>query len=396
MEKFDDNQETFDASRWAEMLFGDYDRFYLGYLKMDSIERAEVLRHAFLRRASSYSGLIQLTGVRDADPDAFQSAAMGALAADARNISALRSLAWHMERLKRFGDANHYLSELVNLANSGDVARERLRNGFVAGGDIVDTESINLEPLRSNALSLSSYSAQAEFARSGSLDGALEEKLSSRFEAAVCSSLLRDTHLSRQSAELLSSSLIGWGRAKSVAVVGNGPNLRGSGLGAQIDCHDFVVRINYPSLSGFESDVGSRTDLVMFYEGFRGKLKNSPALQASYGGVPAIGVSTLRGSSVECLGVDVRPTMPWALVSLLTDLTYERATTGFLTAVLSSQVLGRPTAMYGFTFYQGGGDAYYFGPNSNVFIGHELDYEYWYCLKYLRKVMPGLLDVRGL
>jgi len=46
-----------------------------------------------------------------------------------------------------------------------------------------------------------------------------------------------------------------------VILVGNGPSLLSSGLGSLIDSYDVVVRMNNFRTSGFESDVGSKTDV---------------------------------------------------------------------------------------------------------------------------------------
>jgi len=69
--------------------------------------------------------------------------------------------------------------------------------------------------------------------------------------AAAVWSLLNDGSLSARVWEFL--------RAKTVAVVGNG-DLRGRGMGEEIDAHDVVVRFNnYPK--GYEEDIGCRTDI---------------------------------------------------------------------------------------------------------------------------------------
>ncbi|TVU50897.1 hypothetical protein EJB05_02292, partial [Eragrostis curvula] len=50
-------------------------------------------------------------------------------------------------------------------------------------------------------------------------------------------------------------------RFPTCAVVGNSGILLGSGRGAQIDAHDFVVRLNNARVAGFAADVGAKTSL---------------------------------------------------------------------------------------------------------------------------------------
>jgi hypothetical protein len=48
-----------------------------------------------------------------------------------------------------------------------------------------------------------------------------------------------------------------------LVVVGNGPSLRGSALGSWIDSHDLIVRFNECAVQAYETDVGSRTDILV-------------------------------------------------------------------------------------------------------------------------------------
>ncbi|OCT63008.1 alpha-N-acetylgalactosaminide alpha-2,6-sialyltransferase 1 [Xenopus laevis] len=50
----------------------------------------------------------------------------------------------------------------------------------------------------------------------------------------------------------------------SCAVVGNGGILNGSGVGQEIDSHDYVFRVNGAVINGFENDVGTRTSFYGF------------------------------------------------------------------------------------------------------------------------------------
>jgi hypothetical protein len=49
----------------------------------------------------------------------------------------------------------------------------------------------------------------------------------------------------------------------SLAFVGNAPSLAASRLGPWIDGHDVVVRFNECAMSGYEKDVGTRTDILV-------------------------------------------------------------------------------------------------------------------------------------
>ncbi|XP_066300024.1 alpha-2,8-sialyltransferase 8B-like [Branchiostoma lanceolatum] len=53
------------------------------------------------------------------------------------------------------------------------------------------------------------------------------------------------------------------GHYRTCAVVGNGGILLGSHCGADIDAKDYVIRIDLPALTGFEKDVGRRTNMTV-------------------------------------------------------------------------------------------------------------------------------------
>ncbi|XP_035700216.1 alpha-2,8-sialyltransferase 8B-like [Branchiostoma floridae] len=53
------------------------------------------------------------------------------------------------------------------------------------------------------------------------------------------------------------------GHYRTCAVVGNGGILLGSHCGADIDAKGYVIRIDVPAVTGFEKDVGQRTDMTV-------------------------------------------------------------------------------------------------------------------------------------
>ncbi|XP_030064446.1 alpha-N-acetylgalactosaminide alpha-2,6-sialyltransferase 2 isoform X2 [Microcaecilia unicolor] len=85
-----------------------------------------------------------------------------------------------------------------------------------------------------------------------------------------------DWHILNETLNLLNSSANGylfddWQQRRSAdsscircAVVGNGGILNGSKVGAEIDQHDYVFRVNAAILKGFEEDVGNRTSFYGF------------------------------------------------------------------------------------------------------------------------------------
>ncbi len=165
----------------------------------------------------------------------------------------------------------------------------------------------------------------------------------------------------------------------SLTVVGNGGSLRGAGLGPQIDSQEFVVRINFPKIQGFEADVGARTDMVFFTEAFLASQENLNSLEtlrAAYPGVPGLAIDAARRTSVqynlcsEGLTKQIA-TVPVEVRSLLRSLSYEFATTGLCAVVMLSILLQKDITLHGFDFYASQKPVHFFSSSSEVFIGHE-------------------------
>jgi hypothetical protein len=174
--------------------------------------------------------------------------------------------------------------------------------------------------------------------------------------------------------------------ARRVALVGNGSGPRGRGLGAEIDAHDTVVRVNYPVLSGFGADVGTRTDVVVFAEELRPELPALLAREPAYATLPALG---LRVHARPPADAAEPPRVPAGLAALVSDLAYERSTTGFFAILLTGLLLRREVTLHGFDFFAPGLPGHYFGPASGA-LRHELAYERWFAATVLPAIAPWI------
>jgi hypothetical protein len=155
--------------------------------------------------------------------------------------------------------------------------------------------------------------------------------------------------------------------SRSVALVGNGGSLRGANRGAEIDSHDTVVRVNFPSLNGYEEDAGSRCDLMLFVE---------TALLAAGrpGGIP-FNRYLSRADSYSCsafmsipeqhtfsevdpaatlaqCGIDKYVRFSLETRRFLQNTSYISPTSGLLAALILTLLLRARVSMFGFDFYE--------------------------------------------
>ena len=173
--------------------------------------------------------------------------------------------------------------------------------------------------------------------------------------------------------------------ATGVALVGNGPSVRGRGLGPEIEAHDCVVRFNFPMLAEFHADVGQRTDLMLIDASHRATMPTRIAWDPHYPSVPALATS----GGDRAPGQPPPPGLPQDYVELGTNLAYERGTTGFRAIVMVALALRRPVTLYGFDFFPPGQDGHYFGAGT-ASIHHEVGYEAWFVRRFLPGILPDL------
>lgn len=172
--------------------------------------------------------------------------------------------------------------------------------------------------------------------------------------------------------------------AESVALVGNGSGLKGSGAGAAIEAHGVVVRINYPRLSGHEADTGRRTDLMLFHGNKRPILDSLMAREPEFPALPAFGI---RGNPVPAR--QGPPRMPEELVALAAELAYPTPTTGLFAILLVGVLFRRPVTLFGFDFFAPGRPGHYFGDTVASEL-HEIAFERWFAAHALPVLCPAL------
>lgn len=172
--------------------------------------------------------------------------------------------------------------------------------------------------------------------------------------------------------------------AESVALIGNGSGLSGSGAAAAIEAHEVVVRLNFPVITGHEADVGRRTDLVIFAEAKRWDLDALRAREAAYAATPAFAARVAwPGRAVAAADQVPRP-----LAEAVVALGYAHPTTGFFAALLLALVMRRRVTLFGFDFFRPGRPGHYWGATS-AGAQHELAYERWMAERFLPLACPG-------
>lgn len=314
--------------------------------------------------------------VYSADPDGFSLAVENTIEHDPRNLLAMRALAWLNVRRGKYADAQSNLLSLIDQLPSAMVERrELLRVGFVAP-ELLTTHisDIGRQGLQS-PISKTSYEYQIARA-SGSATMAIEaDKLRSEMAAAGEAIKARADKASPL-AEFL-TAIDGAGR---IALVGNGPSLRGAKRGPEIDRYDFIVRCNFPVIKDFADDVGSRTDAIFFTEAlfrlFDMYLDRDPSYRstrlvtlanpAAAAGLDPIAVTRAAGKTIARL--------PETSLDIMKDMTYRHLTTGAQAYLLLAALLRKQITVFGFDFYSQK-ELHYFSQSAGLWLAHEVQYE---------------------
>jgi hypothetical protein len=176
--------------------------------------------------------------------------------------------------------------------------------------------------------------------------------------------------------------------AGSVALVGNGSLLAGSGAATRIEAHDCVVRINYPPVAAFATDVGTRTDVMLLRDPSAERWAALKAREPGHAAVPAL---VVHGAGREVQPGEP-PRLPPALAIEVGRIAYRRLTTGFWAILLIALALQRRATLFGFDLFRPGSAAHYFG-GGGAAPAHEPEYERWFVARVLPALCPDLVSL---
>ena len=361
-----------------------------------SERRMPLLVDLLAQKPDSLSHILAVVAAREVDQDVFLQSLRYIVTGAPNNLPALRALCWHYIRTADYETAQIYLLQLISYwPQHMDFRRELLR---VAMLSVKKPEEAVIElgsAALVDALSAASYRYQLGVAHSTLAAVGQLHELKRQTLIATARSFLSNfdsaSSTSTSSQRILWEILASLLKARRVALVGNGPSLRGKNKGSEIDDHDLVVRCNFPKLSSFETDVGSRTDLMFFNEALFGNLPSFLARHASFSSVPMVSVHPeeieVNGfdETISSLGLRVARLSP-PLRLMIRQLFYARPTTGLMAIVLLMAILRKPVSLYGFDFYQNKNDSHYYDQGADVFLGHEVQYESFFYTEILPRL----------
>jgi hypothetical protein len=181
--------------------------------------------------------------------------------------------------------------------------------------------------------------------------------------------------------------------AKSIALVANGPKLRGRKLGPAIDSHEVVIRFNFPRLADRTDDVGQRTDIMLFRNTL---IKSARGMNSLLRPMQAMPEATFIASwpfSAEyraVLGEKVARVcgLPSSLLALSRTIGYPHMTTGMLGVAFFAGVLGLPCRCYGYDLYDGADFSRIYDAGLVPPFKHNLDFERWFVRGFMPKFDP--------
>ena len=358
-----------------------YDGLLQSLQNLDTAERARRLSEAITAWKGERSFLLPLMVARTIDEAAFIDALRLCIAQDGTNATALRALCWHQKRVGDFSGARASLTRLIAVAPRDNALKlELFRTELLAPSDGARHNiALGLSAI-TDRLTWMSYHYQLGLvhpssARPDQRDQLLREMAVARGDA-IASSFdridPRETFDQDAWWQILAMLL----KAESIALVGNGPRLNGSGHGASIDAHDAVIRFNFPEMKGHEADVGRRTHLIAFSEALLDRMPQFVERDPRFSELPKLSLSPLdRERRVDDPYAPLMGFLPNYFRQRLRALSYDMLTTGMSVLCLLILLGKRDIDLFGFDFYADHARPHYFKGHDVVFSGHDTAYE---------------------
>lgn len=303
-----------------------------------------------------------------------------------------RTMAFCEARAGAYDEAGSALRRFLQIDPGAgyDSRRELLRLEWLRGEGTAHSRAEVARAALAGAgpVAQESYRAQSAFADGGQvelarLDGLIAEALRHCDAAQVAKALAGDAD-----AKAVNAILARLRSARRIALVGNGPSVLGRKLGAEIEAHDYVVRFNYPRLSGFEADVGRRTDLMLLDNSHRSSVHTRILREQEYPALPALVTSGGERGPTDA----PPPGLPQDYVDLGNAISYNRGTTGFRAIVMAVLMFNRQVSLYGFDFFPPGEAGHYY-ERGTASVHHEVGYEAWFVRRFLAGVLPEFLRI---
>ena len=368
------------------------DGLYENFRSAQQADRPDLVANILLENRDSFRCIVQAAATRSIDEASFLHGLRIALQQDAENLPALRLLIWHRIRIGAWEDAKEAQRLLISRwPNIPDIRREFVRVTMMApGSDGKEALKLAASELRA-PLAQSSYVCQYALAGSKTVPADRLRELKLNIDD-FCGEIFQDSVapdplILEQNGTVrleVMEKILG---AKSVALVANGPSLKGRGLGEEIDAHDLVIRCNFSEFTRFCGDVGRRADVVFFNESLVNVLAGLMAREPAYKRCAALAFhpepAALFSEDHYLRNVEGRVSrIQPKLREFYRSFFYTRPTTGLMGIILISVVLRKSLDIYGFDFYSQS-TAHYFPSSSPVFLGHELQYEQWFLKHFL-------------
>lgn len=351
------------------------------YFKLTPDSRANFLTEYLEGDPANVHLVWDLLDIYSADPTLFSEGIKRALQREPDNLAANRALVWIVTRENRFGDAIRALQHLVQILPAAVVEqRELLRLGCVAPDHFTDeVYEMGLQGI-TTPLCRASYLYQTGRVRGGKTLQRDAEALRQAFRDAAGEVRRQIVEQAADQRTPLTDFIELLDGAKRIALVGNGPSLRGAGRGQEIDRYDLVIRCNFPVIANFTNDVGSRTDVVLFTEAlfrlFEMYLDRDPSYKKARLMTianPAAAASADPEQMAKDAGMSLAR-FPADVLDFMHEATYRHLTTGATAYLLLAAMLGRQITIFGFDFYSSK-ELHYFSQSAGLWLPHEVQYE---------------------